>query len=329
MTDIEDRMVTCPLKQNFRDKFWLPYIEKLAKKPVKYLTLYCPPAMDIRHFCEKGLIEFKDGVYRNVVGVAWNAKGYIKTANNLEGRLEKFKIGQINDLLGGDDKDLVDRFPFDVINLDYCNHLVNNYVSGNVADIDSIVSIQKNKACEKFVLFITTRTDKNSPQNGFPNKFIKHLDMRIKSNIHTFPDFKDKYNRLFNSRAPSHNEFLLIGIVKYISNILAENDYFIKECSAAWLIRNNVNPKRDLLHLAFLVSLRNKKTKYPKNVYEYGGGSIHLEPSAARILEEMLAKRVYFLNEKTDRIRLEKKYGAYLVKLKETNFELLIPLPIG
>ena len=330
MPEIEDIMVTCPLKQDFRDKFWLPYIKKLGKKPIKYLTLYCPPAMDVRHFCKQGLIDFKEGVYKGVVGVAWNNKGYVRTANNLEGRMEKFKIGKISKFLRENDKELNDSFPFDVINLDYCNHLVNSYVSDNVDDIAQITAMQKSKNCPRFTLFITTRTDKNEAQVGFHPLFIKSLDSRIKLNIAKFQDFRDKYNKLFGAKKPTDNEFLLIGIVKFVSNILAENGYMIKECSAAWLIRNIIKPgkpERDLLHLAFLVSLKEVKGQRRKSFLEYGAG-VHLEPSAARILDQMLAKRVYALTERDDKARLDKVYGAYLTSLKETNFELSTPVPI-
>ncbi|HHT9138057.1 MAG TPA: hypothetical protein ACFYEK_12560 [Candidatus Wunengus sp. YC60] len=330
MPGIEDKMVKCPLKQYFRDRFWLPYIEKLQKKPIKYLTLYCPPAMDVRHFCRKGLIEFNDGVYKGAVGIAWDVAGYVRTANNLEGRMEKFKIGKISNFLRNGDKELIDSFPFDVINLDYCNHIVNNYVSDNLEDISRVTAMQKSKNCSQFVLFVTTRTDKNKSQVGFPVSFLKLLNNRINLNISRFKEFRDKYNKLFNGRNPNENEFLLIGIVKFVSSILAENGYLIQECSAGWIMRNIIKPgqpERDLLHLAFLVSLKKVKKIYRRTFYEYGG-NVHLEPSAARILDQMLAKRVHILTEKDDEKKLEKIYGEYLTNLKETNFELSIPLPI-
>lgn len=327
MPEIDDLMIKCPLKQDFREKFWLPYVEKLAKKPINYLTLYCPPAMDVRYFYDKGLIEFRDGVYQGVVGVTWNEKGYVKTLNNLEGRLEKFKIGKINDFLREKDKELSDKFPFDVINLDYCNHLVQNYVSDNLEDIERVVSLQKDRNCNQFVLFITTRTDKNAKNKcGFPPNFIKMLEQRIELNISKVPSFKVKYNSLFNSRKPSSDEFLVIGIVKFISNILAEKEYFIKDCSAGWLVRNNNKPEIELLHLAFLVSL---KTTYRKKCfYEYGGGRVYLESSAVRILDQIIDKKIYALTEKDDKAKLERIYGTYLTRLKETNFELSIPSPL-
>ncbi len=331
MPEIDNIMATCPLKQDFREKFWLPYIKKLDKKPIKYLTLYCPPAIDVRYFCDKGLIEFRNDVYQGVVGVAWDNKGYAPTIENLEGRLEKFKVGKINNFLKKNDKELVDKFPFDVINLDYCNHLVNNYVSDNLEDIERITAMQKSKNCSQFILFITTRTDKNESQVGFPPGFLKLLDYRIKLNISKFSEFRSKYNKLFNGKTPSDNEFLLIGIVKFVSNILAENGYLIKECSAGWLMRNIIKPgkpERDLLHLAFSVSLKKVKKEYRKTFHEYGGGRIYLEPSAARILDQMLANRVYALTEKDDKAKLEITYGAYLARLKETNFELSIPSPL-
>lgn len=325
----DDLITTCSLKQDFRDKFWLPYIEKLTKKPIKYLTLYCPPAMDVRHFCEKGFIEFKNDVYQGVVGVTWDRKGYVHTIENLEGRLEQFKIGKIYNFLRENDKRFIEKFPFDVINLDYCNHLVNNYVSDNLEDIEGITSTQKDKGCDRFVLFITSRTDRNAPRGGFLQPFMKELKHRIKLNIDKVPEFKGKYDILFSQKDPTYNEFVSIGIVKFVSNMLAEKGYSIEECSAAWLIRNNISPQRDLLHLAFLISLKKPQKKRRKTYREYGGrGRLCLEGSAARILDELIAGKVYVLTERGDGERLDGLYGDYIAKLKESNFELSIPNPL-
>ena len=321
MSGISDLMSECPLKQYIRDKFWVPNINKLKKNQIRYLTLYEPPAIDIRHFHKRGLIEYKDAIYRGVVGVTYNEEGYSKTINNLQGRPELLKLGEMNKLLQSEDKELISKFPFDVINLDFCNHIVNNYISDNLESIALITKHQKASKCEKYILFVTSRTDRDP--TGFKTSFIEFLKARINVNIKGNSEFRKKYNSLFGTKPPDRDNFLLIGIVKELANILSVQGYVIDDCEAVWLIRDNRSRQLDLLHLAFLVSLKKPNTS-PKRFSEHGGG---LEFSAVRILDELIDNHVETITEKKDSAQYEKMYGTYLDEIRDTNYELSIPAP--
>ena len=52
METVDEIMARCPLKHDVRDSLWVPYARKLCGTGslAKYLTLYSPPMMDIKHF---------------------------------------------------------------------------------------------------------------------------------------------------------------------------------------------------------------------------------------------------------------------------------------
>lgn len=341
MDNIIDLMKKCPLKQDIRERLWEVYIRKLGIKPMKYLTLYCPPLMDVKHFCSKGHINLEKGVYEGVVGITnVSQRGYRDTISEGVGRLELLKEGVLHNLLEKREKDLIEKFPFDVINLDYCNHIYgshnNQYISGNLQDIVAIIKQQDRKEQREFVLFVTTRTDKSrSGGIDFPDDFKKGLLERIRLNIHQNIDFKKRCSQIFGGKSlfdyakENFNTFISIGIIKLFSMCLAEKNYGIKDCDVFWLIRTKGGIRRKFLHIALLVS-RGKpqkcsgQTRYLRRT----GAAKYMEKGATIVLDKVINHNIIFLTEETDGERLQKEHGEYMKSL-EKNFELPISEPIS
>lgn len=341
MGSIIGLMENCPLKQDIRERLWESYIKKLGIKPIKYLTLYCPPLTDVKHLCNKGYIKLEKGVYKGAVGITNRPqKGYSQTISEGVGRLELLKEGIMHNLLEKREKDLIEKFSFDVINLDYCNHIYgrynNQYISGNLQDIVAIIKQQDRKECGEFVLFVTTRTDKSRPGGrGFPVTFIRDLSERIGLNIDKNINFKRGYRQIFGGKSPfniageNFNTFISIGIIKLISMCLAKKSYAIKDCNVFWLTRTEKGPPRELLHIALLVN-RGKPLKcsgQTRYLWQVGTAE-YIENGAAIILDRVKNSDIVFLSERADREKLQKKYGEYIKSLKES-FELPISEPIS
>jgi len=337
MSSIDDLMTVCPLKQFIRENLWESYIEKLKKKSIKYLTLYCPPVMDVKHFYKRGYIELIDGVYRGVVGITNDPKvGESYTFSTSHGRFELFRVGLLHELLESGDRDLKGKFAFDAINLDYCNHLFGEddteYLSSNLKDIEIVITEQENKACEKFVLFITTRTDNNTKRKmGFAPGFLRDLSTRIVSNINSDGRFKTKYMEIFNNRPPisivklNFRTFISLGLVKLILMLLWDHDFVINNYNAYWLIRNEKPPERDLLHIAIFAT--NIKPRKVEKLKQYGTSKYKKE-DATIILDKIIDKEIVYVTEKADKIKLQQKYSEYLESLNSETFDLTIPKPI-
>ncbi len=341
MGSIIGLMENCPLKQDIRERLWESYIKKLGIKPIKYLTLYCPPLTDVKHLCNKGYIKLEKCVYKGAVGITNEPqKGYSQAISEGAARLELLKEGVLHNLLEKREKDLIEKFPFNVINLDYSNHIYgthnSQYISGNLHDITAIIKQQDRKERGEFILFVTTRTDKSTRDGrDFSNDFIKDLSERIRLNICENIDFKRGCRQIFGGRSPfnyveeNFNAFISIGIIKLISMCLAEKNYAIKDCDVFWLTRTKGGPPRELLHIALLVS-RGKPLKCSRQTrYLWQmGTAAYIEKGATLILDKVINHNIIFLSEKADGGRLQKKYGEYIKSLKK-NFELTVPEAIS
>jgi hypothetical protein len=332
-------MTMCPLKQHIRAGLWDSYVARLAKKNIRYLTLYSPPIMDVKYFASRGYIQFEDGTYAGVTGITRDPLGYSDTAAGGRGRPELVKIGLAHKLLEEKDRELVAKFPFDVINLDYCNYLTTPggeeaYVSGNLKDIISLLFHQRKANQEVFVMFLTTRTDQRASGGGFDKLFVDNLADRISRNIQYVPEFKEKYLSLFKSQDPisllakQYNAFIAVGIVKLVSMVLATHGYAIEDCDGRWLVRNNTVPERDLLHVAFLISRGESMRFRPSKRLTDLGTVICLERGAGVILDKLRDKKVGEISERQDYDRLLRIYGRDIKRLREDTFELPIPEPV-
>lgn len=345
MGNVDELMATCPLKQYIREHLWEAFIKKLKRKPISYLTFYAPTIMDVKHFTEKGYIKFEEMVYKDVVGITNDeTRGYPETIKEGRGRLEVLKIGEAHELIMSLDKDLMDKFPFDVINLDYCNYIFGDksspYISNNLKDISLIIKHQNSKGCNEFILFITTRTDKSKPLRGkadekisFAESFINELKNRIQLNMKENVTFQNKYNNIFSKQdidqvaELQYNDFINIGIAKLISMELATNGYTIKDCNSMWLIRNEKKPQRDLLHMA-IHAVKGKVSNIKTEKLNQYGSYLFLEGGVTVMLDKIKDKEINLLAESKDKERLTAQLGTYMKQLRDYTFEIKIPEPL-
>jgi hypothetical protein len=346
MSNIGQLMAHCPLKQFIRENLWEKYVKKLNKKPIKYFTFYAPTIMDIKHFCKRGYVKFEDNVYKDVASITNNEEeGYAAIISEGAGRPEILRIGEAHKLISTRDREFISKFPFDVINLDYCNYIfgdnVSPYLSGNLKDIKLILERQKKANSEEFILFVTSRTDRTKKAKagkgdriGFASNFIDELITRINVNLAKNLEFREKFRSLFPSKSiesvikESYSEFISIGIMKLISMSLASYKYEIVDCESAWLTRDAKEPVEDLLHVAFHVKKGKVKRHGGKGLSEFGSETFYyLESGVVKVLDQIISGTVIALTEQKDYKVLNDKLGPYIEELREETFELPVPEP--
>jgi hypothetical protein len=341
MSGIDNLMATCPLKQEIRVNLWEKYITKIRKKPISYLTLFSPPLVDVKHFTNRGHILLEKGVYRNVVALTLNdEEAYAKLVSEGKGRPELVKVGYLHKFIKDRDKELTNRYPFDVINFDYPNYLFTardgEVFSTNFEDIVETIKLQKTKNANEYVIFITTltmRSEKNAdPDVGFSDIFLQRLTEKISQNIQGNSDFSQRYINSFKNDNPQNLKdnnyecFLSLGIMKLVAMELAENGYTIADSDCYWLKRDSHSEKFDLLHLAIHIK-KGKPILYHNRGRNLNslGRAILLEKGILSFFNKYDNNSIVTLVETRDQKRLSVIHSSYLEELNRTNFELGVP----
>lgn len=335
MRSVDKKMEDCPLKHHIRCELW----EKFARKAVgrrhirKYLTLYSPAMMDIKHFEERGLIKTEQDRYVGVVGVTDDEDAYHQATTEGTGRPEFLLCADIDDLFASPQsrekqaRALYSLFPFDVINLDYCNSVYlkgrQDELSSHLLALEKLVDRQRRTGAEKFAFFLTTRAEPGQ----LAGPFLDVLEERVNLNLVNNNEFKSKFDKLYDGCTPGdlkrgrYDEFVPIGLVKFISNILSSNGYEILDCDSALLVRDFRSPERWLMHIAILVDLPT-----PTGLRGYGRQT-HLERKVAKYLDKRSKNKLISLTEKGDYNQLKRIHGAHLQALARKGFELEVPDP--
>jgi len=331
MATLDRTMARCPLKHEIRTELWNKYFTKINKTDKNYLTLFSPPLMDVKFFNKEGHIKIVDYKYSDVVGVylpSDHDKNYTQIISEGQARIGSLVKGDIDnkEVI----KELKNNFPFDVINLDYCNYLYGRnytpYVSRHMQAIDEIVLLQRSHSIKEFILFVTSRIDP-SP-TGFAKDFLGELVDIVNSNIVTYPDWKQKFDLAFNNKSlaelkkSSREDFITIGLTKLIALTLSNYNYKIIDTDAYRLVRDRNQQKRDLLHLAFHIKLitpvKTKDLAIPRNY----------EKESKILLNKYIDSKIVILKESSDLINLQTKHAKIIKELNEINFEYPTPEPI-
>lgn len=325
-------MATCPLKHEIRVNLWRPFILKLRKRPITYLTLYSPPIMDVKLLQHHGLIEVNNEKYLGVVGVGINTESEADTVTNLDKRLDLLLSGDINTLINGTKaskkaKQLDEKFPFDVINLDYTDPLhkygMDRELSPHVEAIANIFKKQDKGKIDQFALFLTTFTR----IEAYRPDFIEYLKGIVEENINNTPNFKQKLfdvsgcenlNDYYNK---STNDCFAVAVTKMILKLMSDYNYTLAAGDIQWLVRDAVPPERNMLHLAFHI----KRFVAPKIVEKrnIGNRKNNVEHKSVEFLREDYLK----LKESTDRDRLNEVHLEQINSFNQKTFELKIPEP--
>ena len=340
MRAVDWKMQSCPLKHEVRSVLWEKYARKAAgrrRKIRRYLTLYSPAMMDIKHFRRRGLIDFSDNQYKGVVAVTNDREAYQHAVTGGEGRPELVAHADINELLAHPSrfprykKRLREFFPFDVVNLDYTNSVfyreIQRDFSLHLAALSRLVDMQRRSVDGKFALLLTTLGQR---EEVAPH-FLGDLADRVETNRETQETFRRRYSGLFEDVAARqlcedrYDEFFPLGMVKLVADILSSNGFEILECETASIRRDRGSRSRWILHVATLAGV--------PQLNQIGGlrglgRQQHLERRVARYLLHREAGRLLNLSESSDEEALRQRHGPYLQELVEERFELEVPEPI-
>jgi hypothetical protein len=341
---VDDIMARCPLKHEVRDLLWVPYARKVCATGhlSKYLTLYSPPMMDIKHLHSNGLLRLDSESYQGVVAVTYDSIHYAEAMTRSGGRPALLLSGDIDCLLTQEDradaKRLRDEFPFQVINLDYTNSLFNSAnrrpVSAHLEAIEEIVRLQHRSSCNEFALFLTTRSDQGDRhhRSQFTHEFLRDLSKRIDANLRENTEFAQSFRRHFGEArgktllAERYDSFVPLGIAKLVAGILAQHSYEIASADGRLLVRDGGKHVRSLLHLAFQV----QAAVLPRASKLRALGrprAFYFERTLAEFVDKIGNGSVTLLKESADRRRLQTKHGKRVRELAMQTLNLPVPEP--
>lgn len=218
-----------PIKQYIRREGWecvlSAFIQKIRAcgitRPWKYLTLPGPSAIDIGHLYRRRLL---DVTPEGRLSVAICDRNY---ADKVALRLEKFggtlasSEKELQDALGDSNNVLVKEFPFDVINLDFCNALILPN-RNNLYALDQIFALQRGQG---FLLLFTSRPE--------PAQRDEHLSV-LAENLQNEPQFQDAYRVRYATNDPTaclvdYTTFTQIVFSKIIARYGREFGYRVHE----------------------------------------------------------------------------------------------------
>jgi hypothetical protein len=288
--------------------------------------------MDIKHFAKQGLIEFDGEVYKGVVAATYDEAAYSDAFSGSKGRPELMLLGNINNLLvppftrPRESKKLKGMFPFDAINLDYTNSVFARTnplpISDHLNALDRLIRYQSKANSRGFALFVTTRADRGQ----FAEKFIKTLVLRINDNVASNPEFKKAFVRLYNTEESTtvlrntYDDFVQIGLVKLIANILSSYRFETIECTNWEIIRDERPPVRVLHHIAFFARPVRKSLDSFARPH-------HFERRVGAFLGQKADGQLVTLRETANNAEYNKRHGDDVRQLAEDTFELSVPEP--
>jgi len=332
---------TCPLKQEIRVSLWEPFVRSLTGgRPLQnYLTLYSPSLMDVKYFADTGLIEFDKlkQRYKGVVGVTFDTTAFAKATKLGLGRYEGLFPGNINEILTRGKKpyynQLLEKFPFEAINLDYEDSIfsagVSIPISEHVKALEKLFDIQNKQACQKFCLFFTTRAEHGQLRLSFLSQLGGHIDQ----NLHIAPRFGQAFYRAYRVNSAkdlldsSYDDFATLGLIKLIVSMLSDCDYEVTNCSVSWLNRDVTGGGARLLHAAFIVEKSMVQSPMPAAIVgQYGRRKLGYHVRHLPLyLNSRATKGLTILKESTDREALQAKHGGNITRLLATTFQLKVP----
>jgi len=186
-----------PLKHYVRRVGWesvvLAFLTKLracgVTRPWKYLTFPGPDALDIGLFYQKRLLDVTpDGKLSVAICDRENADKVALRLQKFGGVLASSEK-ELQDALIDPHNVLVQEFPFDVINLDFCNSLIRPN-RNNLKALDQVFALQRGQG---FLLLLTSRPDQNQRD--------EHLEI-LADNLRNEPEFQEAYTGKYLTNNP-------------------------------------------------------------------------------------------------------------------------------
>ena len=334
MRSVDERMASCPLKHQIRISLWQRFAALVGRPIRSYLTLYSPPMMDIKLFHSAGLVQLEGHEYKGVVAVTYDGDAFAEALSQSEGRPELLVSGDINNLLAGsgarspNGMRLRNKFPYDVINLDYTNSLFwkanKEPISAHLSAIDEIVRLQAHKQARKFALFVTTRAEPGQ----LAAQLLDDLVARIDGNLSQSAGFTRSFHLVHGNLSARdflqtrYESFISLGLVKMLANVLSSNRFETSDCEAIWLIRDAGSPLQALLHLAILA--RAAQPRAARTIRELGRTTFYERQITTYVSRHRGESRI---TESGDGERLRQLLGTQIAELAAATFEIKIPEP--
>lgn len=188
-----------PLKHYVRREGWESVISSFLEKqkacgvarPWKYLTLPGIDALDIGHFYRKKLLGVTaEGRLSVAICDKDEADRVALLLQKFGGVLASTKL-ELQDALRDPSNPIVKEFPFDVINLDFCNSLIRPN-RNNLEALDQVFSLQRGQG---FLLLLTSRPALDQK--------IQHQQLKIVAdNLQIEQEFQESYIARYGSSDP-------------------------------------------------------------------------------------------------------------------------------
>ncbi len=232
------------LKKHYvRVKGWLPAFRTYSAATggqVRYLTFCAKEAIDVRYFAQKGVLvrNAAANVYPSLTFVESDEEDYAIIAETL-GRVRLAVHADFEKILLDPGhprhQDLVASFPYHVVNLDFCGHIVprkKHPYNETIRCIERIVDLQAGAQAPAWHLFLTFRAQRahaNEEANG-------QLRDIIDGNL-GHDEFKQAYG---DRPAPeqllgeAYPEFLRVSIAKYLAHA-ARNRGYALTVESSWV----------------------------------------------------------------------------------------------
>lgn len=237
-----------PRKQWIRHKQWWNQIEEhIVRKlkpgidTIKYFGLPGNDLLDIRFFQQKlpslqkkiclfGLINTETG---------WSsAQTQLSKIMDLDGVDKSSKVEQLNfDYLENTSSIAFDKLNefgcFDVVNLDFCENVIPNATENRLKALHNFMEYQFQKISEGWVLFITTRSSKDTTNSALYEELVACIDENLSEEIYFQEFIKAFSNILLNNNLvvrsdlenQKHINMLVVGLMSWLIKT-AHNRYF-------------------------------------------------------------------------------------------------------
>lgn len=237
-----------PRKQWIRHKQWWTQIdEHIVKKlkpgidTIKYFGLPGNDLLDIRFFQQKlPSLQKKICLFGLInTEIGWSsAQTQLSKIMDLDGVDKSSKVEQLNfDYLENTSSIAFDKLMefgcFDVVNLDFCENVIPNATENRLKALHNFMEYQFQKISENWVLFITTRSSKDTTNSGLYEELVACIDENLSEVIY-FQEFIRVFSSILlnnNSIVRSdlenqkHINMLVVGLMNWLVKT-AHNRHF-------------------------------------------------------------------------------------------------------
>ena len=348
-----------PRKHWVRLEHWRPQIHKLlqeldlSERAFRYLTLPGEDLLDIRHIYT--LFEAQKKKLR-FLGVDSSRNSAAMTVSEQEVRDLEF-VDRHSVILGDRFEDICNEdtvayqrtlsfTSFDAVNLDLCDAVARPKTHPDKSILPAIIRLlqrQRDKRSEPWVLFLTTRADRDSVHKQVATQLVELLD----KNISRYVSFRQLLSKtgvfsaesvvqeLGSGPALSSKEFTLafgVGFCKWLLSC-ADQDWMVKAVSAAGYRVKTMAESPDMLSIVLRFEKWPRLVTDPNNVVTIKPHGDHSGPSVEELELDFLNRfaaltdvdRLVFENEELRRRLVEENADL----LTRARFDRAIALDFG